>query len=60
MAMSAGRFGASRASGTTFLIPVVALVLGVVLRNERVALLSVAGCAVCLAGAWLMKRATES
>jgi drug/metabolite transporter (DMT)-like permease len=59
MAMAAGRFGAARASGTTFLIPVVALALGVVVRNERVAVLSVAGCLVCLAGAWLMKRASS-
>lgn len=56
MASSAGRFGAARASGTTFLIPVVALVLGVALRNEHVALVSIAGGAVCLLGAWLMKR----
>lgn len=56
MAMAAGRFGAARASSTTFLIPVVALVLGVVLRDERVAILSVAGGLVCLVGAWLMKR----
>jgi drug/metabolite transporter (DMT)-like permease len=59
MAMAAGRFGAARASSTTFLIPVVALVLGVVLRNERVAALSVVGGVVCLAGAWLMKRANS-
>ena len=59
MASAAGRFGAARASSTTFLIPVVALALGVVLRHERVALLSVAGCLVCLTGAWLMKRASS-
>ena len=59
MASAAGRFGAARASGTTFLIPVVALVLGVVLLHEKVALLSVAGCLVCLMGAWLMKRAAS-
>jgi drug/metabolite transporter (DMT)-like permease len=59
MASAAGHFGAARASGTTFLIPVVALVLGVVLLHEQVALLSVAGCLVCLAGAWLMKRASS-
>jgi drug/metabolite transporter (DMT)-like permease len=59
MASAAGRFGAARASGTTFLIPVVALVLGVVLRQEQVAALSVAGGAVCLAGAWLMKQASH-
>ena len=57
MAVAAGRLGSTRASATTFLIPPVALVLGVVVRGERVALLSVFGCAVCVAGAWLMGRA---
>jgi hypothetical protein len=33
-------------------------VLGVAVRNEEVARLSVVGCAVSLAGAWLMKRAS--
>ena len=59
MASSAGRFGAARASSTTFLIPVVALILGVVIRKEEVALISIAGCLVCLSGAWLMKRAAS-
>jgi drug/metabolite transporter (DMT)-like permease len=58
MASAAGKYGAARASGTTFLIPVVALVLGVAILHERVAALSVAGGMVCLAGAWLMKRAS--
>jgi drug/metabolite transporter (DMT)-like permease len=57
VAVAAGRMGSTRASATTFLIPAVALVLGVVVRGERVALLSVIGCAVCLVGAWLMRRA---
>jgi drug/metabolite transporter (DMT)-like permease len=57
LAVAAGRFGATRASATTFLIPAVALVLGVVVRGERVALLSVIGGAVCVAGAWLTRRA---
>jgi drug/metabolite transporter (DMT)-like permease len=59
MASAAGRFGAARASGTTFLIPVVALALGVVVLHERVAGLSLAGGLVCLAGAWLMTRASH-
>ncbi len=59
MASAAGRFGAARASGTTFLIPVVALLLGVTIRHEQVAPLAVAGGLVCLAGAWLMKRASS-
>lgn len=58
MASAAGRFGAARASSTTFLIPVVALVLGVAVRGEQVAPLSLVGGAVCLVGAWLMKRAS--
>jgi drug/metabolite transporter (DMT)-like permease len=55
--VAAGRLGATRASATTFLIPPVALVLGVVVRSERVALVSVMGGAVCVAGAWLIRRA---
>jgi len=38
-----------------FLIPVVALILGVAVRGEHVAPLSIAGAAVCLAGAWLIR-----
>jgi drug/metabolite transporter (DMT)-like permease len=57
LATAAGRLGAARASATTFLIPPVALALGVVLRSEVVAPLSVLGGVVCLAGAWLMRRA---
>ena len=56
MTMAAGRVGATRASATLFLIPVVALVLGVVMRGEQVAPLSIAGAAVCLAGAWMIRR----
>jgi drug/metabolite transporter (DMT)-like permease len=57
MAVAAGRFGATRASATTFLIPGVALALGVLVRGERVALVSIVGGAVCIAGAWLIHRA---
>lgn len=54
MARAAGRFGASTASASTFLIPVVALILGVIVRDEHVAPISAIGGAVCLAGAWLI------
>jgi len=57
LAVAAGRVGATRASATTFLIPGVALVLGALVRGERVAGLSILGGAVCVAGAWLMRRA---
>ncbi len=55
--MAAGRVGATKASATAFLIPPVALLLGVLVRGERVAAVSVLGGVVCLAGAWLMRRA---
>jgi drug/metabolite transporter (DMT)-like permease len=55
--MAAGRVGATKASATAFLIPPVALLLGVLVRGERVAGLSVLGGVVCLVGAWLMRRA---
>jgi drug/metabolite transporter (DMT)-like permease len=57
VAVAAGRVGATSASATTFLIPPVALVLGVLVRGERVALISVVGGAVCVGGAWLIRRA---
>ena len=52
LAVAAGRVGATRAAATTFLIPGVALV-----RGEHVAGLSIVGGVVCVAGAWLMRRA---
>ena len=55
--LAAGRVGATKASATAFLIPPVALLLGVLVRGEHVATLSVVGGIVCLAGAWLMRRA---
>ncbi len=57
VSVAAGRVGPTRASATTFLIPAVALALGVVVRGEHVALLSVAGGAICIVGAWLTRRA---
>jgi len=55
--MAAGRVGATKASATAFLIPPVALVLGVLVRGEHVAGVSMLGGVVCLVGAWLMRRA---
>jgi drug/metabolite transporter (DMT)-like permease len=60
MAVAAGRFGATRASATTFLIPGVALVLGLLVRGEKVALLSIIGGGVCVAGAWLIHKAQSA
>jgi len=53
---NAGRLGATRASVTTYLIPVVALALGAIIRDEKVYALSIAGCAVALVGAYLAGR----
>jgi drug/metabolite transporter (DMT)-like permease len=58
-AVAAGRLGATRASATAYFMPVVALILGVAVRGEHVAALSIAGSAVLLAGAWAMRRAQE-
>jgi len=57
MTSNAGKFGATRASSTTFLMPPVALLLGVIVRDEKVAFLSILGGAICLLGAWAMARA---
>jgi drug/metabolite transporter (DMT)-like permease len=59
-ATAAGRMGATTASATTFLMPVVALALGIGVRHEQVAPLSVLGAAVCLAGAWMIRQARAS
>jgi drug/metabolite transporter (DMT)-like permease len=54
-ATAAGRMGATKASATAFLIPVVALILGVVVRHEHVTVVSVAGAAICLLGAAIIR-----
>jgi drug/metabolite transporter (DMT)-like permease len=56
-ATAAGRMGATTASATAFLIPVVALALGVGVRHEQVAWLSIAGAGICLTGAWVIRQA---
>lgn len=58
-AIVAGRMGAPVASAIAFLIPPVALLLGVVVRGESVALISAFGSAVCIAGAVTMQRAPK-
>jgi drug/metabolite transporter (DMT)-like permease len=52
-----GRVGATRGSVIGYLIPVVALALGVVFRDEHVAALAIAGLVLVLLGAWLTSRA---
>jgi drug/metabolite transporter (DMT)-like permease len=50
------RVGSARASFATYLIPVVALVLGVVFRDEEVHVSSVVGVALVIAGAIMASR----
>lgn len=52
----ARRAGAVRASVTIYLVPVVAVILGVVVRDERRSLLTLVGGALVLIGAWLTSR----
>src|SRR5215204_1069272 len=54
-ATAAGRMGATKASATAFLIPVVALILGIVIRHESVSMLSLSGAAICLFGAAVIR-----
>jgi drug/metabolite transporter (DMT)-like permease len=58
-ALAAGRLGAARASTTTFFMPGVALLLGVIVLGERVAPIAIAGAALCLLGAWVVRRASR-
>lgn len=56
MGKLAGRVGATRASVSTYLIPVQSVLLGVLLLGETVKALSLIGSAVVLVGAWLASR----
>lgn len=52
----AGSVGATRASFLTYLIPVVALILGVVFRDEVISPISIIGVALVIVGALLASR----
>ncbi|MGH9053943.1 MAG: DMT family transporter [Acidimicrobiia bacterium] len=56
MATLVGRVGAARGSIAIYFLPVVAIVLGVVFRHETVAIISLAGTALVLLGAYLTSR----
>lgn len=56
MTVLVGRVGAARGSIATYFIPVVAIALGVVVRDEAVAVISLVGTALVVAGAWLTSR----
>jgi len=57
MTILAGRVGPSRGSVTIYFIPIVAIVLGTLFRNESIALVSLFGTALVLFGAYLTSRA---
>src|SRR5438552_3972049 len=59
LATAAGRMDATRASANNFIIPVVSLLLGITIRHEQVSGIAIAGAAVCLTGAWLIKPVRE-
>lgn len=52
----AGKVGSTRTSVTTYIMPVVALFLGVVLRGEPIGVLALTGCALALGGAYATNR----
>ena len=54
-----GRIGAPRSSLVGYLVPVVAVVLGVVVRDESVGAVELGGTALILVGAWLISRAQK-
>lgn len=51
-----GRVGAVRASVAAYLVPIVALVLGVVILDERVEILQIVGVAVALLGGYILSK----
>jgi drug/metabolite transporter (DMT)-like permease len=59
-ATMAGRVGATRASGSTYVMPAVALMLGFTIRDEKVALLALVGSAIAVVGAWVLGRSRRS
>jgi drug/metabolite transporter (DMT)-like permease len=54
-----GRVGATRGAVANYLVPVVALVLGAVVRDEHIEALSVVGAAFVIAGAIVVTRSRE-
>ena len=60
MASNAGRFGSTRASSTTYLIPGVSILLGIVLRGESVELVALVGSLIAVSGAYLVNTATRT
>ena len=59
MATLVGRVGAARGSVTIYFVPLVAVALGALVRDESIAMVSLAGTAMVLVGAFLTSRGTS-
>jgi len=57
MANNAGRLGSTRASVSVYLVPVISLLLGALVRHESVAGLAIVGAGIAVLGAYLTNRA---
>lgn len=57
MADNAGRLGSTRASVSVYIVPVVSLLLGALVRHEPVAVVAIIGCGIAIFGAYLTNRA---
>ena len=60
MAALVGRVGATRGSLTIYFIPIIAIILGVVFRNDAVTTSALVGTPLVLLGAWLTSRADRT
>lgn len=56
MTVLVGRAGAARGSVSIYFVPLVAILLGILFRDEQVAPVALAGTALVLVGAWLTSR----
>jgi drug/metabolite transporter (DMT)-like permease len=56
MTQLVGRVGATRGSTTTYTFPIVAIILGVLFRDEELHAIAIVGTVLVLAGAWIASR----
>jgi drug/metabolite transporter (DMT)-like permease len=56
MATLVGRVGGPRGSVAIYFVPIVAIILGVVVRDDAIAPMAIAGAALVLLGAWITSR----
>ncbi len=55
-----GRVGATRGSSVTYTFPIVAIVLGVLFRNEELHLIAIVGTVLVIIGAYVVSRAERT